>query len=283
MGEMKRRSQASRDTNVEFDAYTFPISPNKAIPRRRSLSLQEFNEQHLTSASPVVVEGAADWPAATLWKDPTYFRRKCGRADVPVEGATGGKPVVRMMTFKQFVNAHLLHRSPELGYISLHHLFDQIPLLTADIVIPSYVQAQLGGPFMTLASVGPANASTCLQRETRHTLLAQPVGHLYVRLYHATEAPRLYPFINNPFKRNLSQVNVDKPDLTLYPLFQSADYVECLLSPRDYLYIPQGYWSFLKNCTYSCTVTFWFDVQKTVPKPKKHQEAQGSRSTGSYE
>jgi len=111
-------------------------------------------------------------------------------------------------------------------------------------------------------------------------LLTQVWGYKFVRLYAPDQTPKLYP-IRTPAggrpelasasasapaddvttsQGNISAVNVESPDLSAHPLFASASgsHIDTVLGPGDALYIPRGWWHYVRSLTPSLTVNFWF-------------------------
>src|SRR4051794_32817673 len=70
-----------------------------------------------------------------------------------------------------------------------------------------------------------------------HNLLSQGVGYKYVRLYAPKHNDALYPH-QDKLLHNTSQVDVENPNTTEFPLFATAPYQECVLEPGEMLYIP---------------------------------------------
>lgn len=59
---------------------------------------------------------------------------------------------------------------------------------------------------------------------------------------------------------NISAVDVEAPDLALHPRFAEASgtHLDAVLGPGDALYIPAGWWHYVRSITPSFTVNFWF-------------------------
>jgi lysine-specific demethylase 8 len=76
----------------------------------------------------------------------------------------------------------------KMGYLAQHNLFQQIPSLQRDIVIPDYVCASPHfheDDVVTNAWFGPAGTVSPLHHDNgKQNLLCQVVGFKYVRLYH---------------------------------------------------------------------------------------------------
>lgn len=54
------------------------------------------------------------------------------------------------------------------------------------------------------------------------------------------------------------QVEVENPDLVTFPDFSKASYQECVLRPRDVLFIPQQHWHYVRSLELSFSVSFWW-------------------------
>ncbi|KAF9166300.1 hypothetical protein DFQ26_008198 [Actinomortierella ambigua] len=184
------------------------------------------------------------------------------------------------------------------GYLAQHNLFEQIPRLRRDIDIPDYccvgpAEDTARGyepPDDTLlhAWFGPKGTVSPLHTDPYHNLLAQVVGYKYVRLYAPSQTPYLYSFgashhgndedstsgggggssgsgdsiqsseAEAMLLGNTSQVDIEKADLTQFPLFAQAEYVETVLRPGELLYIPLQWWHYIRSLSVSFSVSFWF-------------------------
>ena len=47
--------------------------------------------------------------------------------------------------------------------------------------------------------------------------------------------------------------------LSRFPRHMEARYVECILHPGECLYIPRGWWHYVRSLSASCSVSFWWD------------------------
>jgi hypothetical protein len=185
------------------------------------------------------------------------------------------------------------------GYLAQHDLFAQTPSLRADISIPDYCYsepapsphlthikpvAKLEEPLLN-AWFGPAGTISPLHTDPYHNILAQVVGYKYVRLYAPEETGRLYPRSvdeNGVDMSNTSQVDLDEgmgvwPEISTwtsqasddearraafedhFPGFKEAHYIEAILAPGECLYLPVGWWHYIRSLTPSFSVSFWFN------------------------
>ena len=166
-----------------------------------------------------------------------------------------------------------------IGYLAQHDLFSQIPSLRNDISIPDYcftdppphtetgtdqrTTPHLEEPLLN-AWFGPAGTVSPLHTDPYYNILCQVVGKKYVRLYNPDQTDKLYPrgvegCIN---MSNTSELDVEgKKDelLQKFPLFHEARYVETILEEGQCLYIPVGWWHYLRSLSVSFSVSFWWN------------------------
>jgi len=50
--------------------------------------------------------------------------------------------------------------------------------------------------------------------------------------------------------------------LTQFPLFKDAKYVDCILEAGECLYIPVGWWHYVKSLSVSFSVSFWWNRER---------------------
>lgn len=143
------------------------------------------------------------------------------------------------------------------GYLAQHPLFDQIPELRNDIQEPVYCALGHGEMQSINAWFGPAGTVTPLHHDPHYNLLAQVVGTKYVRLYHPKDSASLYSY-QTGLTQNSSQVEIDDPDFEAHPEFANLLATECILQPGQMLFIPPGWWHYVKALSVSFSVSFWW-------------------------
>ncbi|KAI9674237.1 MAG: peroxisomal targeting signal 2 receptor [Caeruleum heppii] len=243
------------------------------------MGLMEFSR--LTQ--PVIITGSLEhWPAMERWR-PGYLLRH-GHRLVPVETGrsyTDDGWGQRIMSFREFVRSHILCSTPlangegegegaeensQTVYLAQHNLFAQIPSLREDICIPDYCYVSRSDtddeeettmdPLLH-AWFGPASTISPLHTDPYENLLCQVVGRKYVRLYGPSETGKLYARgveEGGVDMGNTSRVDVEGDvELTKreFPMFGQARYVEGVLGEGECLYIPTGWWHYVRSLSVS--------------------------------
>ncbi|RYO77178.1 hypothetical protein DL766_000831 [Monosporascus sp. MC13-8B] len=173
------------------------------------------------------------------------------------------------------------------AYLAQHPLFTQLPALRNDIVIPDYCytlppphpthpstdQPELDEPLLN-AWFGPPGTITPLHNDPYHNVLAQVVGRKYVRLYSPLETERMYARgkeggveMGNTSLIDVGVVegwdvaphNDDEASAQPVAAFKDAPFVDCILEPGDLLYIPIGWWHYVRGLSVSFSVSFWWN------------------------
>ncbi|XP_061414755.1 bifunctional peptidase and arginyl-hydroxylase JMJD5-like isoform X1 [Lethenteron reissneri] len=223
------------------DAKVCRLSPERAVPQLMCPSIDTFRRLHLLPAEPVLLQDTVShWPALTKWSL-GYLVRMAGCRTVPVElGSryTDAHWTQTLMTLQEFVEKYIINAEsqPTVGYLAQHELFDQIPDLRNDIVIPDYccVSEREGGDdeeegseeVVINAWFGPGGTESPLHHDPQHNILVQ--------------------------------VDVLRPDTCQFPRFTEAPFQEVVLSPGDALFIPRKHWHYVNSLSHSFSVSFWW-------------------------
>eukprot|EP00747_Dinoflagellata_sp_TGD_P078876 gnl/TRDRNA2_/TRDRNA2_160270_c1_seq1.p1 gnl/TRDRNA2_/TRDRNA2_160270_c1~~gnl/TRDRNA2_/TRDRNA2_160270_c1_seq1.p1 ORF type:complete len:328 (-),score=65.01 gnl/TRDRNA2_/TRDRNA2_160270_c1_seq1:60-1013(-) len=249
----------------------------RPIPEVKVLTLESFLLGQFNDHTPVLVRGAcSSWPAVERWADADFWRdTSLGRRFVPVEMDYWFDEGYQMMTIRDFVEHCVTSESrltpvPGLsggGYLAQHTLLDQVPSLEADVLTPEIVCCGEAGQLLRQFFFGPKGTVTPVHFDPYENALCQVVGWKYIRLYAPSEANNLYARDSSDPLRNNS--TIDPADIlegeaqgaysNRFPLLVQAAFMEAVLEPGDLLYLPRGWWHFVKSLSTSISVAYHFN------------------------
>jgi lysine-specific demethylase 8 len=139
--------------------------------------------------------------------------------------------------------------------------------------------------FSTSLYLGPRHTITPLHCDPGHTLLAQVFGRKVVHVVPAAQRALVYPF-SELYRRHVSMVDPERPDLAAFPDFLRADVglgaavvgarLSLILSrsrarthaqvfkdtlmPGELLYLPARWWHHVRSLDPACSLSFmWFE------------------------
>ncbi|MCJ1313834.1 hypothetical protein MMC25_007514 [Agyrium rufum] len=269
---------------------TFPDTQLKRPLMAKSAETSTYNavDPLPLGDSPVRLQGLQEnWPThlCKKWHNPGYFMLISlgGRRLVPIElgrSYAAQSFSQSIMPLRKFFSQYLLNSEAEtIAYLAQHDLFSQLPDLESDIQIPSYCPSGLNLDLHPLARsmrclplkkiwIGPAGTISPLHTDSYHNILCQVVGAKYVRLYPPSETEKLYPRITANDGIDMSNTSTIDPEIVEmnieeetdggFPLFSSAQYIETILEEGESLYIPAGWWHYIRSLSVSISVSFWW-------------------------
>lgn len=239
---------------------------NCNVPVESALDLMNFQSKYLVTKSPVIIKDTiTHWRALSHW-NVNYFKQVFGLRWVPVEIGSSYLDTQwrqEVMKFDHFARHYLLNaNSSTKGYLAQYNLFHQLPLLRRDISIPDYCSiSDANNDVQINVWIGPAGTVSPLHRDPMDNFLCQIYGHKYVKLISsAVSDEAVYPFDGSTKMTNTSQVNVEAVDEKRFVRFSETSKLtfQCVLAPGDILFIPKGWWHFVKSLSSSCSISFWW-------------------------
>lgn len=261
------------------------------IDRKRNLIPEVFIRDHLQGVGkPVIVTDAIQcWPAQSKWTF-DYFKKSYGSDFVTVKAELDSD--VRKLTKLASYIDHLDTATEEVPgfwvepntgkpsrtpphpydtplYLAAWCAFQDHPELYDDIEPAPYF---ISDWFLSLTPtlrdllqwtfareywwvhIGPRGSLSKLHYDFSHThaYIAQIQGRKRAILFSPNDSPYLYN----------GRVDPEEPDLERFALYERTTAYECVIEPGELLFIPSGWWHWLRGLEKSITVThnFFNDV-----------------------
>ena len=209
-----------------------------------NIDADTFNEKYLKKEIPVVLRGLwNDYPAIHKWSI-QYFKDNLGDINVGVfdEGKADRsfKKPEKYMKFGDYLD--LIASGPTDLRLFLFDILKYKPGLKQDFDFPPITKRYLKKfPFMFF---GGKNAVVRMHQDMdfANVFLTQLHGRKYVVLFPPSYSTFLYRY---PFNVH-SPVKIENPDYDKYPGLRFVKGMKCILEPGDTLFIPSGYWHYIK-------------------------------------
>jgi hypothetical protein len=231
------------------------------VCRKESVSRQQFLEEYYSANKSVILTDVMrNWSALHRWT-PEYLKSRCG--DVAVEVMTGrsGDPAYEVnleahkstILFREFIDRVFSAEPTNDFYLTgNNHFLENVAVqcLLEDVdICTEYLNAEIPGH--SFFWFGPRGTITQPHHDELNILMSQVLGRKKITLVSPDQTHLLY--------NNLgvySDVDWDTPDYARYPLFKRVKKTEVLLSPGESLFIPVGWWHYVRAVDASLTISF---------------------------
>lgn len=157
------------------------------------------------------------------------------------------------MTFKEFVDK-ILNNNGSPCYLGYSRATDflQEQVKSYDFA-PLTIETK--HPTDTRLWIGSSGTCSGLHTDLKDNIFAQIVGTKKVFLVPMNQTHLSYPFIDNLVN---SQVDPENYSIEKFPKFARADVYETTVGPGDVLFIPRGWWHYLRSEQPSISINHWF-------------------------
>jgi ribosomal protein L16 Arg81 hydroxylase len=237
-------------------------SRSDTIERRSNLTRQEFLEEYYAANRPVIlIDAMRTWKALALW-NPEYLKEKCGNEEVEImtgretdpEYEKNSESHKRTILFRDYVEmVTSTGQSNDFYMVANNHFLEKeaVKELYQDIgELPEYLNARklAGSSFLWF---GPAGTITPLHHDVLNIFMAQMYGRKHLTLIPSIQTHLVYNNVGV-----YSEVNCDDINYDIYPSFRYVTKIELALEPGEILFIPVGWWHYVKALDVSITISF---------------------------
>lgn len=222
-----------------------------------NLNKFEFHNLYRHPKKPVVFKNfASDWDASKLWT-PEYLKDKVGKKKVGIydnSKVTAEKKVNEPdleMYFHEYMD--LIQKEPTDLRIFAFNIFNEVPELMDDFEYPDIDKNLLKKwPMMFFGGKGSA-VFAHYDIDWPNLYHTHFNGRKLVYLFPNEYSTQLYKL---PFAiHNIEDIDMENPDLEKYPALEGVKGYKTILEHGETLYIPSGYWHYLKYLDGSWSLT----------------------------
>jgi hypothetical protein len=242
-----------------------------AVPKLDRLDPREFFERFYFANRPVVLRGLMrGWPALKRWT-PEYFAHRFGDSTLEIVDGRSRDPhyesnflsLRRKIRMKEFVR-----RIEECGesndfYLSARNFFfrrrEFRPLLR-DVRCPKGYLDPATFRRRPNLFLGPKGTVTPLHHDGANILFGQIRGRKLFKLIPPFDMDKLYVE-----RLAFSAVDLAKPDYRRFPMLRRATVLEVVVEPGEFLFLPVGWWHWVKALDVSISLSFLGFALKAKP------------------
>jgi hypothetical protein len=237
-----------------------------AVKRVETISKEEFVKNHYKPQVPVLITGLTkNWPAYEKWTL-NYIQERSGDQIVPLydnEPAKDKESVYapkKEMKLAEYIE--ILKTQPTDLRIFFYEILKKMPELLNDFEYPD-----MGLKFFKKLPAlffggGKSKVFMHYDIDLPDSMHIHFDGHKSVTLFSPQQTKYLYRV---PYSiHNLESIDMDNPDFEKYPALQYAEGIQCDMKHGDALYMPSGYWHYIKYLDGGFSMTL-----RALPKSPK--------------
>ncbi|WP_025124906.1 cupin-like domain-containing protein [Myroides odoratimimus] len=227
------------------------------IERVKSISEKDFIEKYFKKQIPIVIENLTeDWPAYKKWHL-NYIKEIAGEKivplydDRPVSHEDGFNEAHATMKMADYID--LLNKEPTNYRIFLYNIMKEVPSLKSDFKWPKLglrLVKQLPMLFF-----GGTNSKVFMHFDIDYSniLHFNFNGEKQCMLFSPDQTKYMYKIPHALISRE--DIDFDNPDFDKWPALKYAKGYICNLKHGEMLYMPEGYWHYMKYLTPSISMS----------------------------
>jgi ribosomal protein L16 Arg81 hydroxylase len=228
----------------------------KQIGSIEGLSKQQFKRDFIKTKMPVIIKDFVNESVALNKWDYNYFKQVAGDRIVEVHGSEDAHPdkVTSIpdakMPFKEYLD--LIEQNKSEARLFIFNLLLEKPELQKDLSVKKIAAGLISWlPFLFFGGEG-ASVRYHYDIDMSHVFLAQFKGEKKVYLFANDQSDLLYRL---PYNFH-GIADLRNPDYNKLPGLQYLKGWECTLKVGETLFIPSGYWHYIKYETQGYSISY---------------------------
>jgi hypothetical protein len=227
-----------------------------------TISKKDFREKYLLPRKPLVIKNMAkNWPAYQKWTL-EYMKEVVGDVEVPLYDSSKADPAAPInssaakMKFTDYID--LIKEKPTDLRIFLFDPIKSAPQLLDDYISPKELMGGFLDQYPNMF-FGGEGSETFLHYDIdmAHIFHTHFNGRKHVLLFDNKWSERLYKI---PFATySLEDYDISHPDFEKFPALEGVEGIECFLEHGDTLFMPTGWWHYMKylDGSFSISLRAW--------------------------
>lgn len=241
----------------------------KAIPitEIQDFDSKKFKKNFINKRTPVVLKGYANnWKALKEW-DFDFMSNLNVKDKVRVEigNIIQNEIKVEQVDFKTYIKKLTdaeANKDKDKPYLSMFNIFDYEPELLKSIdlsILTNHTKHDFPG-----AWIGPSGTISGLHWDTADNILTQIRGRKLLLIASPKFQKEVYPSTKYDLDSTGSLVDINNYDEVKFPKFKNVQFHKVILNPGDSLYVPRGWWHYVKSLDASISVSNFGYTNKTL-------------------
>ncbi|MCC3214232.1 MULTISPECIES: cupin-like domain-containing protein [Chryseobacterium] len=234
----------------------------KPIDVVEDISKEDFYEKYLKPRRPVVIRNMAKkWPAYQKWTM-EYMKEVVGDVEVPLYDSSKADPSAPInasaakMKFGDYID--LIQREPTDLRIFLFDPIKYAPKLLEDYISPKDLMGGFLDKYPNMFFGGKGSVTFLhFDIDMAHIFHTHFNGRKHILLFDYKWKERLYQIPYATYA--LEDYDIENPDFTKFPALDGVEGIECFLEHGDTLFMPTGWWHWMKylDGSFSISLRAW--------------------------
>ena len=226
------------------------------------ITKEEFFEKYLKPRKPVVIKNMArKWPAYQKWTM-DYMKQAVGDVEVPLYDSSKADPAAPInasaakMKFADYID--LIEKEPTDLRIFLFDPIKQAPKLLDDYIFPKDLMGGFLDKYPNMFFGGKGSVTFLhYDIDMAHIFHTHFNGRKHILLFDYKWKDRLYQIPYATYA--LEDYDIENPDFTKFPALDGVEGIECFLEHGDTLFMPTGWWHWMKymDGSFSISLRAW--------------------------
>jgi hypothetical protein len=226
------------------------------------ITQEEFIEKYLKPRKPVVIKNMArKWPAYQKWTM-EYMKEVVGDVEVPLYDSSKADPAAPInasaakMKFTDYVD--LIQREPTDLRIFFFDPIKHAKKLLADYIAPKELMGGFLDKYPSMFFGGKGSVTFLhFDIDMAHIFHTHFNGRKHILLFDYKWKERLYQIPYATYA--LEDYDIENPDFTKFPALDGVEGIECFLEHGDTLFMPTGWWHWMKylDGSFSISLRAW--------------------------